>query len=67
MIQPQDQTLETLLVQAGFKQNDRQVPGLIGPSEVNGDPDIYLRYGPLLDPAPWGESPRNLIYEVPSG
>ena len=66
MIQPQDQTLETLLVQAGFKQNDRQVPGLIGPSEVNGDPDIYLRYGPLLDPAPGRESPRNLIYEVPS-
>jgi hypothetical protein len=66
MIQPSEQTLETLLVQAGFKQNDRQVPGLIGLSEVNDDPDIYLRYGPLLDPAHGEEPLSNLVYEVPS-
>ena len=66
MIQLSDQTLETLLVQAGFKQDDRQVPGLIGPSEVNDDPDIYFRYGPLLDPAHGGERLSNLVYEVPS-
>ena len=46
MIPTSDQTLETLLVQAGFKQNDRRVPGLIGPPEVSSDPDIYVRYGP---------------------
>ena len=61
-----NQTFETLLVQAGFKQNDRRAPGLIGPSEVNDDPDIYLRYSPLLDSAA-GENPfSNLVYEVPS-
>ena len=39
---------------------------MIGPSEVNDDPDIYFRYGPLLEPAPGEERLSNLVYEVPS-
>ena len=66
MIPTSDQTLETLLVQAGFKQNDRRVPGLIGPPEVSSDPDIYVRYGPLLNAAPGREPFSDLVYEVPS-
>ena len=66
MIPSSDQTLETLLVQAGFKQNDRRVPGLISPSEVSSDPDIYVRYGPLLNTAPGVEPFSDLVYEVPS-
>ena len=66
MIPTSNQTLETLLVQAGFQQDDRRVPGLIGPSEVNNDPDIYVRYGPLLNAVPGGTPFSDLVYEVPS-
>ena len=66
MIPTSNQTLETLLVQAGFQQDDRRVPGLIGPSEVNNDPDIYGRYGPLLNAVPGGTPFSDLVYEVPS-
>ena len=66
MIPTSDQTLETLLIQAGFKHNDRPVPGLIGPTEVSGDPDIYVRYGPLLNAVPEGKPFSDLVYEVPS-
>ena len=66
MIPTSDGTFETLLIQAGFKQSDRLAPGLIGPLEVNSNPDVYLRYGPLLNAAPGGESFGDLIYEVPS-
>ena len=66
MISTSDRTLETLLVQAGFKQYDRRVPGLIGPPEANSVPDIYLRYGPLLNAVPGGEPFSDLVYEVPS-
>ena len=48
MMPTSERTLETLLIEAGFKQDDRLAPGLIGPSEVNSDPDIHIRYGPLL-------------------
>ena len=61
-----EQVLEALLDQAGFKQNDSRVPGLIGPSEAHSEPDTYLRYGPLLDAVPGEEPFSNLVYEVPS-
>ena len=66
MIPMSNPTLDTLLDQAGFTQNDRRVPGLLGPSEVLSDPDVYLRYGPLLNAAPGGTPFSDLVYEVPS-
>ena len=66
MIPTSARTLETLLVQAGFKQDDRLAPGLIGPSEVDSNPDIYLRYGPLLNAVPGSSAFGDLVYEVPS-
>ncbi len=59
-------TLERLLVQAGFKEEDRLAPGLIGPLEVDSDPDIYIRYGPLLNATAEGTPFGDLVYEVPS-
>ncbi len=61
-----ERVLDSLLVQAGFKQDDRLAPGLIGPSDVDSDPDIYLRYGPLLTATSEGTSLGDLVYEVPS-
>ena len=66
MIPTSDGTLEALFVQAGFKQSDRLVPGLIGPSEVDSNPDIYVRYSPLLNAVPGGQSFGDFVYEVPS-
>ena len=66
MIPTSGSTLETLLVQAGFKENDRLAPGLIGPSEVDSNPDIYLRYGPLLNSVPGARPFGDFVYEVPS-
>ena len=66
MMPTSERTLETLLVQAGFKQDDRLAPGLIGPSEVDSDPDTYIRYGPLLNPTPDGTLFGDFVYEVPS-
>ncbi|MXY08448.1 MAG: N-6 DNA methylase, partial [Rhodothermaceae bacterium] len=66
MMPTSERTLQTLLVQAGFKQDDRLTPGLIGPSEVESDPDIYIRYGPLLAATPEGTPFGDFVYEVPS-
>ena len=66
MMLTSEMTLERLLVQAGFKQDDRLAPGLIGPSEVDSDPDIYIRYGPLLNATLEGTTFGDFVYEVPS-
>ena len=66
MMPTSEMTLERLLVQAGFKQDDRLAPGLIGPSEVDSDPDIYIRYGPLLNATLEGTPFGDFVYEVPS-
>ena len=66
MMPTSERTLETLLIEAGFKQDDRLAPGLIGPSEVNSDPDIHIRYGPLLTATQGGTPFGDFVYEVPS-
>ena len=66
MMPTSERTLETLLVEAGFKQDDRLAPGLIGPSDVDSDPDIYIRYSPLLTATPEGTHLGDFVYEVPS-
>ena len=66
MMPTSERTLERLLVQAGFKQDDRLAPGLIGPAEVDSDPDIYIRYGQLLNATPEGTPFGDFVYEVPS-
>ena len=66
MIPTSDRTLESLLVQGGFKQDGRLAPGLIGPSEVDSNPDIYIRYGPLLNAVPGARPFGDFVYEVPS-
>ena len=66
MITTSGGTLEALLVQAGFKQSDRLVPGLIGPSEVESNPDMYVRYGQLLHAVPREKPFGDFVYEVPS-
>lgn len=66
MIPTLDHALQTLLDQAGFKQDDHEATGLISVADVRSDPDIYLRYGPLFDETPEGEPFSNFIYEVPS-
>ena len=66
MMPTSKRTLETLLVEAGFKHDDRLAPGLIGPSEADSDPDIYIRYGPLLTATPEGAPFGDFVYEVPS-
>ena len=66
MIPKSGRTLETLLVQAGFKEDDRLAPGLIGPSEVDSNPDFYLRYGPLLNAVAGTRPFGDFVYEVPS-
>ena len=58
--------LNTLLIQAGFKQDDRLAPGLIGPSEVDSEPDICIRYGPLLKATHDGTLFGDFVYEVPT-
>ena len=66
MMPTAERTLETLLVEAGFKQDGRLAPGLIGLSDVDSDPDMYTRYGPLLTATPGGTPFGDLVYEVPS-
>ena len=66
MMPTSERTLESLLVQAGFKQGDRLAPGLIGPSEVDSNPDIYTRYGALLTATREGTLFGDFVYEVPS-
>ena len=66
MMSASERTLDALLVQAGFKHDDRLAPGLIGPSVLDSHPDIYVRYGPLLNATPEGTLFGDFIYEVPS-
>ena len=61
-----DRTLETVLNQAGFQQGNCRAPGLIGPSEVDHAPDIYLRYGPIFNAPRQKNRIADLVYEIPS-